>query len=89
MMITRRGLIGSIGALIAAPAIVRASSLMPVRAIIRPEWDESFNVLSGMMPTPQQMKLGALQLVTVRDITHDAAQMFMEDNPFFAGLYAA
>lgn len=32
MIIGRRGFIAGIGALIAAPAIVRASSLMPVRA---------------------------------------------------------
>ena len=32
MIITRRGLIGGLAAFIAAPAIVRASSLMPVKA---------------------------------------------------------
>lgn len=32
-MLTRRGLITGLSALIAAPAIVKASSLMPVRAI--------------------------------------------------------
>jgi hypothetical protein len=32
MLISRRGLIAGIGSLLAAPAIVRASSLMPVKA---------------------------------------------------------
>ena len=32
MMLTRRGLIGGFASLLAAPAIVRASSLMPVKA---------------------------------------------------------
>jgi hypothetical protein len=32
MLISRRGLIGSLASLLAAPAIVRASSLMPVKA---------------------------------------------------------
>jgi len=48
-MIHRRGLIKAFGALIAAPAIVRADSLMQVRGIVAPvaphmmvdyEWDE-------------------------------------------------
>jgi hypothetical protein len=33
MIISRRGLISGIGALIVAPAIVRATSLMPVHAV--------------------------------------------------------
>ncbi len=33
--ITRRGFLFGLGALLAAPAIVRAESLMPVRAIVR------------------------------------------------------
>lgn len=32
-MISRRGLIGGLASLLAAPAIVKASSLMPVRAL--------------------------------------------------------
>lgn len=36
-MISRRGLIGGLGALLlAAPAVVRAASLMPVRGIVVP-----------------------------------------------------
>ena len=34
MQLSRRGFIGGLGALIAAPAIVRAASLMPVRGIV-------------------------------------------------------
>lgn len=33
-MLTRRGIIGSLGALLAAPAVVKVASLMPVRGII-------------------------------------------------------
>lgn len=35
---TRRGLLLGLGAVIAAPAIVRATSLMPVRAVLTPAW---------------------------------------------------
>ncbi len=35
MILARRGFLFGLGALLAAPAIVRASSLMPVRAIVR------------------------------------------------------
>jgi hypothetical protein len=40
-LIHRRGLLIGLGALFAAPAIVRASSLMPVKAIEMPLWGES------------------------------------------------
>lgn len=33
MLLSRRGLLSGFGALLAAPAIVRASSLMPVKAL--------------------------------------------------------
>jgi hypothetical protein len=35
MILARRGFLFGLGAMLAAPAIVRASSLMPVRAIVR------------------------------------------------------
>lgn len=42
-MLTRRGLIGGLGLLIAAPAVVRAASLMPVRrAPLVAALDDSF-----------------------------------------------
>lgn len=37
-MITRRTLLAGLGAVVAAPAIVRASSLMPVKAWLEPVW---------------------------------------------------
>ncbi len=45
-MISRRGLIGSLISLAAAPAIVRASSLMPVKVI---DWQEGFHPLERMV----------------------------------------
>lgn len=45
-MQTRRQLIRELGALICAPAIVRAASLMQVKA-----WTEPFVSLVGIMPT--------------------------------------
>lgn len=35
-LITRRGLVTGIAALVAAPAIVRVGSIMPVRSVIEP-----------------------------------------------------
>lgn len=37
MILTRRKLIGGLGLLVAAPAIVRASSIMPVKVMTREE----------------------------------------------------
>jgi len=42
MVLTRRSLLTGFGAALAAPAIVRASSLMPVRGIIMPVEPEVF-----------------------------------------------
>jgi hypothetical protein len=39
MIIQRRNFIAGLGALIAAPAIVRAASLMPVRALSNFDWE--------------------------------------------------
>jgi hypothetical protein len=39
--ISRRGLITGLVALVAAPAIVRVSSIMPVKAMIEPAFDAS------------------------------------------------
>ena len=46
-MIARRSFLFGLGALLAAPAIVRAESLMPVRAIIRAS---TFPTLMVIMP---------------------------------------
>lgn len=40
-MISRRSVVAGLGAIIAAPVLVRASSLMPVRGIIMPVTDLS------------------------------------------------
>ena len=59
MIITRRGLIGGFASLLAAPAIVRVSSLMPVKAMlpslyaggitwVDADWDKSLGVLRGI-----------------------------------------
>jgi hypothetical protein len=47
MLLARRGFLFGLGALLAAPAIVRASSLMPVRAIVRAN---TFPTLMAVMP---------------------------------------
>ena len=44
-MITRRGIISGIGAIIAAPAIVRVESIMPVKAIA--SWSEPHVTMLG------------------------------------------
>jgi hypothetical protein len=59
MILTRRGLIGGFASLLAAPAIVRVSSLMPVKAMppslyaggitwIDAAYDEPLAVLRGV-----------------------------------------
>jgi hypothetical protein len=49
-MLTRRGLLASLGAIIAAPAIVRIANIMPVRAVVlRPSLDEILRVPYGKM----------------------------------------
>jgi hypothetical protein len=47
MILARRGFLFGLGALLAAPAIVRAESLMPVRAIVRAS---TFPTLMAIMP---------------------------------------
>ncbi len=49
MTLTRRKLIGGIGLLVAAPAIVRASSLMPVKSLAHLE-GANVTMLSGYEP---------------------------------------
>jgi hypothetical protein len=47
--LSRRSLFSGLGALIAAPAIVRAASLMPVRAIM-PDWGNIYPTLNEINP---------------------------------------
>lgn len=46
MILSRRKLIGGIGLLVAAPAIVRASSLMPVK-VYQPEFELVISMQAG------------------------------------------
>jgi hypothetical protein len=49
-MLSRRGLLIGLGAIIAAPAIVRFENIMPVRAVVlRPNLDEILRVPYGQM----------------------------------------
>ncbi len=47
MILSRRGLIAGVGALLASPAIVRASSIMPVKAFKRYEYVPQFKLPPG------------------------------------------
>ena len=49
---SRRSFIVGLSALVAAPAIVRVSSLMPVKALLQPTPEEIYNILH------QQIGLG-------------------------------
>lgn len=53
---SRRRMLGGIGALFAAPAIVRASSLMPVRGIIMPKQIVWRKLYGGQLLTIEQIR---------------------------------
>ena len=68
-MISRRGLITGFGAsLLAAPAIVRASSLMPVRALPL-EWTE-YRWNDGMSDRDGIVRIGYRYSTTGRIVRH-------------------
>lgn len=50
---SRRSFIVGLSALVAAPAIVRVSSLMPVKALLQPTPEEIYNILLGYAITRQ------------------------------------
>lgn len=87
-MLSRRGLLTGLGALIAAPAIVRAGSLMPIRrpALITPELilESMLDDLSGWVDDLQivyaspifEASMGEYGGVIVREIPRD--QFFAE-----------
>lgn len=52
MILTRRGLIGGLASVLAAPAIVRASSLMPVKAWAPYSDEVAIKVLSAEYGAP-------------------------------------
>lgn len=49
---SRRGFITGLASLVAAPAIVRVSSLMPVKALIDPYANISMRMLTNYVPGP-------------------------------------
>ena len=50
---SRRSFITGLGAIFAAPAIVRVSSLMPVKALLQPTPEEIYNIGLGYAITRQ------------------------------------
>jgi hypothetical protein len=70
---TRRGLLRGFAALLAAPAIVRVSSLMP----ISPQ-DEIF---IDLIPPPGVVGNGSC-LLTVQMITREAIRLWAQNNAF-------
>lgn len=67
---SRRGFLGMLGALVAAPAIVRAASLMPVTTVP----DEEVLVLLARRNS----------LRTINDITRQAVRLWKNSNEFLA-----
>lgn len=67
---TRRGLLQGLGMLLAAPAIVRAASLMPVRAFT-------------VAPVGQMLNGGVL---TMNEITREAVKLWKNSNLFLQQL---
>jgi len=72
MSATRRGFLGGLLALVAAPAVVRAASLMPVR----------------VMPDEEVLVQLARRnsLVTLNQITREAMRLFNSSNAFIESL---
>jgi hypothetical protein len=73
MQPTRRGFLAGLGALFAAPAIVRIESLMPVRALILP------TLLPGSY-FPRN------DYLTLQQITREAVRTWKNSNAFIASL---
>lgn len=81
-MLSRRGFLGALTGLVAAPAIVRAAELMPIRPVhhdvlfgqlaTRPEW--------GVVVPPQST------LLTIDMITREAVRLFVNSNRFLQSL---
>lgn len=72
--LSRRGLIAGIGALIAAPAIVKASSLMPVTG--------------GIVTRPALVRwpYAGKSLLTINQITREAIKLFCNSNQFIQNI---
>jgi hypothetical protein len=80
-MIERRSFLKGISALFAAPAIVRAESLMPIRGIIVPIWP-------GETITPWPT-LSEIVETTLRNRSGQIADMLLSNNALFQRLSVA
>lgn len=79
-IITRRGLVGGLGALFAAPAIVRASSIMPIRAIKPHDYLlESSNIEYGLLRTSY---FEYVEHISIQIIACDARMLLESSNEF-------
>lgn len=67
MLASRRGFLGGLAALVAAPAVVKVASLMPVRTIVY---------------GPTLAEYSGNQLLTVDMITREAVRLFEQSNLF-------
>lgn len=79
---TRRGFLGLLGIGLAAPAIVRASSLMPISAIGL-EWDGIREYWEGevrLIPPPRN------GLLTLDQITREAIELWKNSNQFLLNI---
>lgn len=81
----RRSFIAGLGALVAAPAIVKVASLMPVKSTLVPEpW--ALNDFTERLLRPS-LDLLELQIAgNVMLITRDAAPLFVNSNPMLREL---
>lgn len=74
LVLPRRGFLRGIGALIAAPAIVRAASLMPIGVFGEEE----------VAYVPLQFEPGSNTLLPMRMITREAIRLWKNSNEFVA-----
>jgi hypothetical protein len=76
---SRRGFLGGLLALVAAPAIVRASSLMPVKVLPPKE------VLDGLF-VDEVYPVTENTLLTVRQITREAIRLWKNSNLYMENI---
>jgi hypothetical protein len=80
IQISRRSLIRGLGALIAAPAVIRVASLMPIKV-----WDESLDIAEGWIDYGDQ-SLEALLAATLRRNSRLIAENITNNNALLARL---
>lgn len=78
---SRRGFIAGFGALLAAPVVIKASALMPVRTPLL------LRELIVTLPSSMQIGdtvtiIGDNRLYTLNEITREAVQLFKNSNKF-------